>query len=334
VEVSDVLDAAGEVVPVMREAVGSLAPPLRRVCEYHLGWSDEEGRSVTAPAGKMVRPALALAGARAACVEREAGLVAGAAVELVHNFSLVHDDLMDGDAIRRHRPAVWVVFGPAKAVIAGDALAALAIRLLASTPMAGSPGAVESLVAATEAMIAGQAYDLSFENETEVSLARCLEMVRGKTGALLGCAASLGAALGGALCSIVEALRGFGENLGVAFQAVDDLLGIWGDPMKTGKPSGSDLVARKRSLPVVIGSEASGRCREAIARVYAKDEVSVADVEMLAGEIESCGARAATTELALSHLDAAVAVLDTVELDGKGRDELISLAGFIVGRDL
>ena len=179
------------------------------------------------------------------------GAPGGVAVELVHNFSLLHDDLMDGDVERRHRPTVWTLWGPSAALIAGDALSTLAIDVLLRTPNPAAPAAAAALVEATSEMIAGQADDLAFEARRSVSVEECMGMSTAKTGALLGCAASIGAILAGAPPTTVQALRDFGRHLGVAFQAVDDLLGIWGDPATTGKPIGNDIRQRKKSMPLV-----------------------------------------------------------------------------------
>jgi geranylgeranyl diphosphate synthase type I len=235
----------------MRDAVGRLAPSISEVVSYHLGWTEADGTPSPARGGKGIRPALAILSAEAAWARAEVGAPGGVAIELVHNFSLVHDDLMDGDLERRHRPTVWALWGPCAALLAGDALATLATEVLLASSNPAGAAAAAALGEATAEMIAGQADDLAFEKRRSVSVEECMAMSTAKTGALLGCAASIGAILAGAPRATVHALRDFGRHLGVAFQAVDDLLGIWGDPATTGKPAGNDIRQRKKSMPIV-----------------------------------------------------------------------------------
>src|ERR1019366_8813015 len=250
--VMEVLERARDLTqPLMREAVRQLAPSISEVVRYHLGWTEADGTPSPARGGKGIRPALAMLSAEATWAGAEMGAPGGVAIELVHNFSLVHDDLMDGDLERRHRPTVWALWGPSAALLAGDALATLATQVLLGSPNPAGPAAAAALGEATAEMIAGQADDLAFEKRRSVSVEECMAMSTAKTGALLGCAASIGAILAEAPLATVHALRDFGRHLGVAFQAVDDLLGIWGDPETTGKPAGNDIRQRKKSMPIV-----------------------------------------------------------------------------------
>jgi geranylgeranyl diphosphate synthase type I len=250
--VAQVLDRAREVTqPMMRQAVARLAPSIRDVVCYHLGWTDADGTPNEVRGGKGIRPALAMLSAEAAWADASVGAPGGVAIELAHNFSLVHDDLMDGDRERRHRATVWALWGPGMAILAGDALSNLATEVLLSSANPAALAAAAALGEATSEMIAGQADDLAFERRQIVSVEECMAMSTAKTGALLGCAASIGAILAGAPPATVRALRDFGRHLGVSFQAVDDLLGIWGDPATTGKPAGNDIRQRKKSMPIV-----------------------------------------------------------------------------------
>jgi geranylgeranyl diphosphate synthase, type I len=250
--VADVLDHARDVTqPLMRDAVARLTPSIRDVVSYHLGWTDAAGNPTAVKGGKGIRAALATLSAEASWADAAVGAPGGVAVELVHNFSLLHDDLMDGDVERRHRPTAWALWGPSVALLAGDALATLATDVLLRTQNPAAPQAALALCEATAEMIAGQADDLAFEARRSVSVEECMGMSTAKTGALLGCAASLGAILAAAPPATVRALRDFGRHLGLAFQATDDLLGIWGDPGTTGKPTGNDIRQRKKSMPIV-----------------------------------------------------------------------------------
>jgi geranylgeranyl diphosphate synthase type I len=242
----------------MTAAIERLAPEIRRLVSYHMGWTDARGNPVDSPGGKGIRPTLAMLAAEAAWAGPEVGVPGGVAVELVHNFSLIHDDIIDTDAERHHRPTVWAVFGIGPAIVAGDAMQILAHQVLLESSSGRGPAAAAALADATAAMIAGQADDIAFESRRDVSVEQCMAMCAAKTGALLGCAASIGAILAGAPDATVGALRDYGRHLGLAFQAVDDLLGIWGDPARTGKPAGSDLRQRKKTMPVVAALAAGG----------------------------------------------------------------------------
>ncbi|MFC4531206.1 polyprenyl synthetase family protein [Sphaerisporangium dianthi] len=237
--------------PPLRAAVETLPASMRRIAAYHFGWQDESGRPASGNAGKAVRPALVLLAAEAAGGSAAAAVPAAVAVELVHNFSLLHDDVMDGDATRRHRPTAWSVFGVSGAILAGDALLTLAFEVLRSGGHPAADEAARVLGAAVLDLVEGQSADTSFETRDEVGLAECVSMAEGKTAALLAASCALGALSGDGGPEVIESLRAFGSRLGLAFQMVDDLLGIWGDPAVTGKPVFSDLRSRKKSLPVV-----------------------------------------------------------------------------------
>ena len=178
------------------------------------------------------------------------GLPGAVAVELIHNFSLLHDDVLDGDLERRHRPTVWAVWGMPTAILAGDTLLALAHEIVLEADGPGNAAACHLLAQVTRELTRGQTQDLAFEKRDDVTLDECLDMAGGKTGSLLAAAASIGAILAGADETKVAALKTFGAQFGLAFQLVDDVLGIWGDPAVTGKSVHSDLQSRKKSLPV------------------------------------------------------------------------------------
>jgi geranylgeranyl diphosphate synthase type I len=261
------LSAREAVEPVLREAVGKLEPHTRGVCEYHFGWQNADGSPATS-GGKALRPAMVLLGARSAVPDCDLPLPAAAAVELVHNFSLLHDDVMDNDTARRHRPTAWTIFGRSAALLAGDALLALATDVLLEKNSPHTAAAVRWLSAATRTLIAGQAADLDFERRNDVRLDECLQMAHDKTAVLLGCAASIGALYLGAEQREVTRLHTFGVELGMAFQLVDDLLGLWGDPEVTGKPVLSDLRTRKKTVPVVHALNSGTPEGERLRRLY------------------------------------------------------------------
>ena len=325
------------VEPALRAAVERLDPKMRLVASYHFGWVDAEGQPTTANAGKALRPGLAVTVAEAVAGSAEAAVPGAVAVELIHNFSLVHDDLIDRDTERRHRPTVWAVWDDTTAILAGDAMSALAHEVLASS---GSPRALtasQALGAATRELIRGQAQDVAFEQRDDVTLDECLSMVAGKTGALLAVSAEIGAILTGADDDVCEAFRVFGAELGMAFQIVDDLLGVWGATEVTGKPVYADLAAGKKNLPVVWSLENGGDAGAQLAAWFAEHEVRgdvpLDDLEKAAGLIEEAGGRRWATEAAEQHVAAAVAAIEAVDLTPAARARLVDLARFVTDRE-
>jgi geranylgeranyl diphosphate synthase type I len=320
------------VEPALREAVRRcLCPELARVAEYHHGWTDADGRPIEGRGGKLVRPALALLSARAAGSGAADGVPAAVAVEIVHNFSLLHDDIMDRDRVRRGRATAWTIFGVPQAILGGDGLLAAATTVLLDTDGVGARSAARSLNAATQRMISGQAADMEFERRDDVTLAECLRMAGNKTGALLACACSLGAELVGADAPLVQRLAAFGEHLGLAFQLVDDLLGIWGDPKHTGKQVGADLRARKKSLPVVAALNAA-HSDELSARYLASAPMTEPEVRRVTELIERAGGRDWAQDEAARQVAAAEECLAGAGIADAVRDDYLNLGAFIVGR--
>ena len=311
------------ITPAMRSAIDRLDPTTRLQAAYHLGWVDAEGRPDHG-GGKAVRPALALLSARAAGGPAEVGLPGAVAVELVHNFSLLHDDLMDHDRERRHRSTVWAIWGSSSAILSGDALLGLAQEVLLDS---GSPAAVPAglmLARATRELIRGQVEDLAFEQRDTVTVDECLDMAAGKTGALLAASAAIGAVLAGAPAATVTALETYGAQIGLSFQLVDDVLGIWGDPAVTGKPVFSDLRAGKKTLPITY---AMGR-DPSIARLDPDRH------EERAAAIERAGGRRWAMDEAARRLGLAESALAAADLPEAVRAELITLGQFIVEREV
>ncbi|MFI6518253.1 polyprenyl synthetase family protein [Spirillospora sp. NPDC050679] len=334
------------VQPALREAVGSLGGELEVMCGFALGWWDSSGRPDEGDAGKGLRPALALLGAQAAGVPGKAAVAGAVAVELVHVFSLVHDDIMDGDERRRHRPSVWKAYGVGPAVLVGDALLALALRTLADVPQERSAEATRMLSGALVDLIAGQASDLAFESRPwtgprAVTMDEYQHMAARKTGALLGCSAAIGAMLAGAPDAAVAALHSAGRHLGLAFQAIDDVLGIWGDPSVTGKPAFSDLRRGKKTVPVLAAL--TGPPADPLPGPHTDPDRSGRLAALLSGErdeaalrraaelIEAAGGRAVAEQMARHHLDAAIRELRAPKPTG-APEELIAVANFLAGR--
>ena len=351
------------VEPSLRHAVEQLDPQIAPLALYHFGWADEHGQPVkTSSGGKGIRSALAVLSAEAAGASAETGIPGAVSVELIHNFSLLHDDIIDGDTERRHRPTVWAVFSQGEAIIVGDALHTLAFDVLlggvagGAGSAAGATAAVEAndaateanldaamatnraaasrLASATAAMIAGQSRDMAFNERMDVTPEQCLAMEADKTGALLGYASSVGAVLAGADAEIVSALESYGSKLGLAFQAADDLLGIWGDPAVTGKPVGNDLRERKKSFPVVVALSQQTAASEELADILSQDaalnEAAIARATEL---VEQAGGKESATVAAHDYLHQALACIQTAPLAAPAVEELTHLARFVVTRD-
>ncbi|MED7954659.1 polyprenyl synthetase family protein [Streptomyces sp. BE303] len=307
--------AAATCEPQLRHWVGQLGGALGEVAAYHFGWSG--GFPATGRGGKNVRAALTLSCARAVGGEPDLAAPAAVAVEMVHNLSLLYDDVLDGDAVRRHRASAWEVFGPAAATRSADALLMVAFEVLAGPGgEAVSGGAVSGGAVSGEATAAlldtlvqlavGEGLDVLFEGEPRIGLPECLEMVSGKTASLISCACRLGALYGGGGPAQVEALAAFGHDLGMAFQLVDDVLGIWGDGAVTGKPVFADLRARKLSVPVVAAMASGTAAGNELARRYSlpasPDRAEEAALALL---VEEAGGRRWTVERAAGHAEEA-----------------------------
>ncbi|WP_078840853.1 polyprenyl synthetase family protein [Streptomyces antioxidans] len=358
----EILGRCRELVrPALAEAVGRLHPWVAEMAAYSFGWCDVGGTPAGGSGGKGVRQALAVLCAEASGASGEAAVAGAVAVELVHTFSLLHDDIMDGDQTRRTRPTVWKAYGTGPAVLAGDALFALAVEALAAVDGVGSAAAVRQLSAALGDLVRGQADDLLFESRPwtgpeAVGPEEYRTMAEHKTGALLGCAAALGAALAGAPEPTVAALDRAGRHMGVAFQVVDDLLGIWGDPAVTGKPVHRDLRQRKKTFPVLAALSARGPGAPAAERLAtlleeppdttpgtpdttsdtpdSSDTPGDATTRRAAALIEQAGGRSAALEEADRHITAVETCLESLPLAPRAGAELRTLLDFLVRRDI
>ena len=266
---SALLDAA------LRKSAPRTRGLLRQMSAYHLGFTDAQGRAASEPAGKRIRPALALWACEALGGDPAWALPAAVAVELIHNFTLIHDDIQDGDQLRRHRPTVWTIWGTEQGINAGDGMFANALSgLLAPEPRPGRRmRAAHLLSAAVVQVVEGQCLDLSLEGRAGAPQATYLRLVTMKTGALLGASLAAGAVLAGARQDVVRRFDAAGRLLGLAFQVRDDWLGTWGDPQLTGKGRSGDLRRRKLTYPVVAAYEvATPAPRKELRRLFRERE--------------------------------------------------------------
>ena len=321
------------VTPALQTAVARLDAASREQASYHLGWTELDG-SPGNGGGKAVRPALALLSAEAAGAPAAVGLPGAVAVELVHNFSLLHDDLMDGDTERRHRRTVWAQWGAPSAILTGDALLALAVEVLLEAESPHAARAAWLISATTRELVRGQAEDIAFEHRSDVEVDECLTMAAGKTGALLAASAEVGAVLAGADTALTAALRTFGAELGTAFQLVDDLLGIWGDSAVTGKPVLSDLRSRKKSLPVTYAVHHGGAAGRDLARwLAATGEDTEPELRRVAALVEAGGGRDWAAAEARWRMLLAEKAIAGVEVPDAARAELFALGRHLTDRE-
>ncbi|MER5555003.1 family 2 encapsulin nanocompartment cargo protein polyprenyl transferase [Streptomyces sp. NPDC002793] len=327
-------DTRSAVDPHLRAAVGTLPGAIRRVAMYHFGWQNADGSPASGQAGKAIRPALVLAAARALGGDPEAAMRAAVAVELAHNFTLLHDDVIDEDTTRRNRPTAWAVFGVPDAVITGDAMSSLALRLLAEDPHPASAHAAVRLSTCVIELCAGQQADCALEdrNPGEVTLDESLAMAMAKTGALLGCACALGALYAGAGERAVRAMDGFGREAGLAFQLIDDLIGIWGETDRTGKPVGADLAAHKKSLPVVAALTSETSAAAELAALYQGAMNTPGELRSAADAVERAGGRDWAQAAAADRMARAVQHLSRAVPAPEATGELLTLAEFVTRR--
>jgi geranylgeranyl diphosphate synthase type I len=325
------------IIGELRSVLTERAVPPFSLMRYHLGWEDEQGRPIEGRGGKLLRPALCLLCCEAVGGDWQRALPAAAALELLHNFTLIHDDVEDASPQRHGRETLWRLRGEAQAINAGDGMFALAhVALLRLGEQGHAPErvlrAVQMLDQAALSLCVGQHLDLSYAEQADITCDDSLAMIEGKAAALLAASCGMGALLGGAGADVVDALSEFGRRLGLAFQIRDDLLGIWGDPNVTGKPIGEDLRAGKKSYPVVVGLErATADQRPALQAVLAGDPADD-DVRRACALLEELGARDEAERAAQEHAEAAIAALRGIDLVAERRGELEQLARFAAER--
>ena len=331
--------------PVEQELYGAV-PELTEseaylLLRYHLGWVNRGGDLVQSPTsqGKALRPTLCLFACDALANDFSRALPAAAALELIHNFSLVHDDIQDGDVERRHQPTAWHVWGMPKALSAGNAMQCTGDLSMLNVDRAGvSPQTVlrvsEILTSSYLEMIQGQCLDLAFESRTNITSDEYLYMIACKTGALIRCGLEIGALLATEDDATVNAFSRFGSHLGQAFQIRDDYLGIWGDQATTGKPAGNDIRRRKKSFPVVFALEqARGKSLDDLFRIYGQVELEEDDVQRVLAVLDEVGAQDSAQRLTDAAAAEALAALKPVSLPEWARTEAVELVEFLSRRE-
>lgn len=299
---------------------------------YHLGW-EGEGAGPEAR-GKRIRPLLVILSCAAAGGNWKNALPAAASIELVHNFSLIHDDIQDDSPLRRGRETVWRRWGIPQAINAGDAMFTIAhlalLRLEETTSPEITTRAANTLHKACLQLTKGQYLDLAFERQDHLPLNAYWQMVGGKTASLIGACTELGAIVADVSQERRNSFREFGFNLGLAFQAQDDILGIWGNAALTGKSSESDLIAGKKSLPVIFGLDQGG----AFAARWAQGIIQPEETKQVAALLENEGARKFSQDCAGEMTEKALKALSDANPKGQAGMQLISLANGLLNREL
>jgi len=302
---------------------------LRDAMAYHLGWEGENAGEKAQ--GKRIRPLLVLLGTKAAGKDWKDALPAAAAVELIHNFSLIHDDIEDRSEFRHGRKTVWAIHGEAQAINTGDCMFSLAFSALCRStgPATDVLRALDLLQSTCVRLTKGQYLDMAFEAAESIPVDAYWPMVGGKTASLLSCSAAIGATITGADQQIVKALEDFGWNLGLAFQAQDDWLGIWGDSTLTGKSAESDLVTGKKSLPILYGLNQSSEFR----RRWNKRPFSNEDITELASILSHDGVKDWVEHETARLTNMAKESLELLPEKNEGYSALLSLADLLLKRN-
>ena len=332
-----------EIADEMRAVLAGRDLPIYDMVRYALGWQESDG-TPREGGGKGIRPSLTLMTAEALRPDspdqaRTHAVGGAAAIELVHSFSLVHDDIQDGDLERHHRATVWVVWGRAQAINVGDALRELSEQALQRSSQAGV-GAESVLTAhrllndTTLEMIEGQYMDLEFEARSNVSVGEYLAMIERKTGAMIGCSMAMAGLLAIDNSNAAVGLNRAGRRLGLCFQIRDDWLGIWGDSDATGKSSDNDIRRRKKTYPVVYAFEnADQEARCTLDAIYAQETLSDANVDEVLGILTLLGAADAADAAAAAQLAAFQEEIAALQLGPAANTTFGEVAQFMLQRD-
>ena len=305
-------------------------PDLKSILDYQMGWNDPVD---TAAQGKRLRPLLLLLSTYAASGAWESALPAAAAVELLHNFTLIHDDIQDNSPTRRGRPTIWVKWGIAQAINAGDSmlgLAQLALLEISENYPAELVARIGRLFNQTLVELTrGQYLDLAYEDQPSIPMEQYQWMVDGKTGALISACTEIGAILGGASEDNVKAMALFGRKIGRAFQIQDDWLGIWGIDQLTGKSTQSDLVERKKTYPVMLGIEGGGGFAGEWKRLT---RIEPEDADRLAKLLEDEGVRQNTESAFSKEYAEAIGLYQNIDFPARQKQPLLQMIESILIR--
>ncbi|MBI1276991.1 MAG: polyprenyl synthetase family protein [Anaerolineaceae bacterium] len=302
--------------------------------QYALGWVDQNGDPYNIPTGKRIRPVLLLLCVEAAGGNWKAALPAAAAVELLHNFSLIHDDIQDDSPLRHNRPTVWKVWGEANAINIGDALFTMAYDSLQRLSEYSVPDQIliqiwrifnKTMLELTR----GQHLDMRFEHQPTVKTDEYISMITGKSAALLSACAEMGALIGSGDAQLAHLYADFGLNLGIAFQIHDDILGIWGNPSVTGKSAATDILSRKKSLPVLYGLDNSAE----LVGIYQRPTFTQQDVDEAIKALNDVNAQDFTRHSEEGYYNTALASIEAANPQGEASEWIMQLVNSLFERN-
>jgi len=322
----------------IRKVIDSCPSVLCNMLRYHMGWQDEHGHSCSRESGKFIRSTLCLLSCQTVGGDTSQVMPAAAAVELIHNFSLIHDDIEDASDERHHRPTVWKLWGQSQAINAGDSMFTLAYLALLKLKEKGITdekvaSSIKMLSLACLELCEGQYLDIEYENRLDITTEDYLDMAVRKTAALFAVSTSLGAYLGSEDSKLVDFFQLFGKELGIAYQIYDDILGIWGMEKSIGK-SVSDIFQRKKTLPVVYGLQNSeGEARKRLEKLYSQKSIEGEDIAEVTKILDQLGARDYAENLAEQHYREALAYLEASRLDISRQAPLKEIACFLLNHD-
>jgi geranylgeranyl diphosphate synthase type I len=325
------LDAA---MHQMVDSIPNLPPDFTLMIQYAMGWTDETGAPYAKMTGKRIRPMLLLLCTEAAGGDWRKALPAAAAVEFLHNFSLIHDDIEDESPTRHGRPTVWKLWGLANAINAGDALFTVSFYALHQLTYTGlAPDRILAIWdifnQTTLELTRGQHLDMRFEHQAAVSVDEYLSMIAGKSAALVAACSRTGAMIATNDPATTDQYAAYGLNLGIAFQIRDDILGIWGDPAVTGKSAATDILSRKKSLPVLYTLDKN----DVLAQIYERDHLAEADVTEALTVLEQAGARPHTEMYEQHYYELAIKALENARAQGEAAERLLQLTRALFHRD-
>ncbi|PID84720.1 MAG: polyprenyl synthetase [Chloroflexi bacterium] len=330
----EMLPALNKEMKAVFQVNNSKPTPFYGMMHYHMGWVNADMQPISIYAGKQIRPLMCLLACAAAGGDWQQAVPAAASVEILHNFSLVHDDIEDDSPTRRGRDTVWKLWGVPQAINAGDAMFAISHLAMARLIERGVPADIvvkalrrfdETCVRLTQ----GQNADMDFETRDRVTTTEYIEMITGKTAVLVSYSMELGALIAGAHADTVTHYAQFGLNLGLAFQVIDDILGIWGNEAKIGKSASTDITTKKKTLPVLYGLEQS----TALQNLYATAKPNSAFVTQVVALLNEVGADTYAQEKAAAYSHSALQSIKGANPQGKAGQALHQLADMLLKRD-
>ena len=330
---SDIIEAE------LKTIVTSRPLNLYKMLRYHLGFQKISGETCQKSHGKLIRPILCLLCCQATEGEFSQVIPAAASLELIHNFSLIHDDIQDNSHKRRQRPTVWKLWGKEHAINAGDAMFAMSYLELLKLQdnNTSDKKIVRSIRLLSEACLnicEGQYLDMLYESNCNISTENYLTMIMKKTAGLIAACTALGASFGTEDDEVINYFYMFGRDLGMAYQIADDILGIWGAEAKTGKSAKIDIFKKKKTFPVVYSlNNSTGPDQKELKQFYSHKNTESHDVIRIVEILNTLGAQAYSQKIARQYYKKALSRLETIDIEQSRRAPIISMVNLLMGRD-